>query len=155
MSRTFGGSGYGWTGENPRQLREVLIKANNAFVKLQKRLKFDAIAFTGSSGAAIAFPLAVSHKIPLIYVRKEGEQSHGDKVECNGENSITKYLIVDDFVSSGATVEWIAHQVKRYAKGSIKPELVGIFCFSNTQGDHKIPVDGKNIQIYTTKSRLG
>ena len=152
MTRTFGcGSDYGWTGENPGNLRDMLIRANTAFVKLRKTVEFDAIAFSGSSGAAIAFPLAFLHEIPLIYVRKLGEQSHGHMVECNGESLIEKYLIVDDFITTGATVEWIANQVKIYAKGpgAARPELVGVFCFTDRQEIYKVRIDCKDVQIYS------
>lgn len=153
MARTFGyEGGYGWTGENPIKLRNMLIKANDAFTKLRKTLKFDAIAFSGSSGAAIAFPLAVSHKIPVIYVRKANEQSHGNMVECNGENPIKNYLIVDDFISSGDTVAWIANQIKSYARGAPKPKLVGVLCFTeDSQRAYKRNFGSGigEIQIYT------
>ena len=153
MSRTIGYSGsYGWAGQNPTKLRNTLIRANDAFETLRKTVKFDAIAFCGSSGAAFAFPLAVSHKIPLIYVRKTGEQSHGNPVECNGEGRIKKYLIVDDFIASGATVEWIAAQVKKYSKGDVKPAVVGVFCFEDTdQNAFKRDFGFGPIQIYTPK----
>jgi len=155
MGRTLGSiGGYGWTGENPTKLRNILIKANDAFVKLRKTLKFDAIAFSGSSGAVIAFPLAVSHEIPVIYVRKANEQSHGFAVECNGEDQIKKYLIVDDFIASGATIDWIANQVKAYARGPVK--LVGVFCFSDSDqrgGGCRI-VRGEKVKIYTPSSIL-
>ena len=130
------GYGYGWAGMNPDSFRDVMLNGGKIVKQLQKELKFDAVAFSGSSGCAIAFYVASKYRIPLIYVRKTGERAHGSIVECNYQGDIRKYLIVDDFVSSGATVEHINKTIKTHAlkMRTECPVPVGIFAFDPNAG---------------------
>ena len=131
------GALYGWSGMCPSVFAERMHLASIRFLKLKKALKFDAIAFCGSSGCAIAFNLATMHEIPLIYVRKESEKSHSySKVECNDRHlEVKKYLIVDDFVDRGTTVEYIVDTIKKQAiKACAYPARpVGVLCFDQYQ----------------------
>lgn len=124
--------GYGWVDMTPLELVSTITKSGIAIKKLQSQLKFDAVAFCGSSGAAIAFHLGIKYKIPLIYVRKKNEECHGRPVECNEtHNQINRYLVVDDFIDSGKTIQHIVDSIKKYARATnaypAKP--VGIFCY--------------------------
>jgi len=148
--------GYGWAGTNINNLSDNLKAAGVAFGKLREGLKFDAIAFTGSSGAAIAFYLGIEHKIPLIYVRKKNEDSHGYPVEGTTDAGIIKkYLIVDDFVQSGATVNRIITEIKEYAvsRFAYPAEPVGVFCFEpyGCQRSRHVNLDGIDIPIFMAK----
>jgi adenine/guanine phosphoribosyltransferase-like PRPP-binding protein len=80
---------------------------------LKARYQFDTIAFCGTSGAAIAFPLSYGMNLPMLCVRKQSIPSHqtpGDIVE--GNVGTDKYLLVDDFISSGDTVKFIISSIK-------------------------------------------
>lgn len=129
----YSSSMYGWTGMSPFVFAERMKLASIRFRALKKELKFDAVAFCGSSGCAVAFNLASKHKIPLIYVRKENEKSHScTKVECNGHGEqIKKYLIVDDFPDSGRTVQYIVDTIRNHAKknDAYPAEPVGVLCY--------------------------
>lgn len=129
-----GCSDYGWTGRNPKELRTLLMNADKQFAKVIKKHEFDAIAFTGSSGACLAFPLALRYNLPLIYVRKPGERSHGVPIEYNGNTQPKNYIIVDDFVESGKTVGRIVDKIK---KQSPMAHCVGIFLYSSSR-DHDV-----------------
>jgi adenine/guanine phosphoribosyltransferase-like PRPP-binding protein len=98
---------------------------------IQKTHPFDAIAFTGTSGAGIAFPLSLLLKLPLIHVRKKNVKSHySDTIE--GTISSKRYLIVDDFIASGATVNRIISTIKK-DKNLKKAKAVGIFLYDSTR----------------------
>jgi hypothetical protein len=127
---SWGGS-YGWAGRHPADLSFLLKQAVVNFGKLRENIKIDAIAYTGSSGAAIAFPLAIAYDLPIIYVRKKGEQSHGGEVECNYTDEIETYMVVDDFISSGRTVGRVMEGVKKAAqrRGWEGPKCLGVFEF--------------------------
>jgi adenine/guanine phosphoribosyltransferase-like PRPP-binding protein len=146
-------SDYGWAGMLPLMLAHRLSLANARFKKLKNTLGVDAIAFCGSSGCAIAFNLATRHKIPLIYVRKKGEKSHGSKVECNaGRIPIAKYLIVDDFVDQGSTVDHIINSINKHAKKvhAVAPEQVGVLCFDTyVDRDRDIETYENTIKLFT------
>lgn len=145
MAQLSFGNGYGWAGMSPDVLAEALQYASRRFVVLRKELNFDAIAFTGSSGCAIAFHLAVQHKIPLIYVRKPDEKSHGDRIECNSSVDIQRYLIVDDFVFSGDTITSIVITIQKLVPPQHRspdepyqsaPKCVGVLCFDHITLGH-------------------
>ncbi len=65
-------------------------------------LKFDAIACRGVSGLLIAPIVAMRLNKTLIVVRK-GEKTHSCYV-VEGDHAAKRYLILDDFIASGATV---------------------------------------------------
>jgi orotate phosphoribosyltransferase-like protein len=145
-------TGYGWTRLEPGPFMRRMAKAEKRFLKLKEELGFDAIAFCGSSGCAIAFSIASKHNIPLIYVRKEGEKAHGQPVEYNGDGiQVKKYLIVDDFPDSGATVFRIIDQVKKFTRKSCaypaKP--VGVLCFDTyIDTDREMDRGGASIKLF-------
>lgn len=89
--------------------------------------KFDAIAFRGMSGAAIAFPVSYEIKIPLICVRKDS--SHASDIVGGSYEEIISYLILDDFISSGQTVTEIDH--KATTAGYKKLECVGVLLYKS------------------------
>jgi hypothetical protein len=131
------GSGYGWMGRHPADLAILLKQAVASFGKLREKIDIQAIAYTGSSGAAIAFPLAIAYELPIIYVRKPNEQSHGSEVECNYTEELENYVIVDDFIATGKTVERVIKCIKDRAKKFYwdGPECIGVFVFDPQHGD--------------------
>lgn len=78
---------------------KIINKMVTAIRKFQKRHKFDAIAFTGTSGASMAYPLSLRLKLPLICVRKNDRNHFGYPIE--GCVTADNYIIVDDFISDG------------------------------------------------------
>lgn len=131
------GSGYGWAGMHPSDLAAKIKKAVEYFGVLKSKMKIDAIAYTGSSGAAIAFPLAIAHEIPIIYVRKEGERSHGTEIECNYTEEIETYIVVDDFIATGNTIRRVMSKIKDRAKRFSwdGPECLGVLVFDPRPSD--------------------
>jgi len=85
-----------------------IIKSTKSKIKQLRREghSIGALAFRGQSGAAIAYALKYEMGIPVICVRKNSHDTHGFNVEHPGHD-IKNYLIVDDFISSGATVRAI------------------------------------------------
>lgn len=91
----------------PQEYAALANKVAANVLTLKKRLKFDAIAFTGASGSAMAYPVSMLTGIPLLLVRKRDEQTHGSRVEGPNGANIKKYAIIDDFICSGSTVKRI------------------------------------------------
>jgi hypothetical protein len=77
--------------------------------------EFETLAFSGSSGAAVAYPVAALIGCHLSHVRKaDGNHfsSRNGRVEGyhHGNGIIPepcRYIIIDDFVESGGTLERI------------------------------------------------
>lgn len=93
----------------------------------RRKHDFDAIAFTGSSGAALAFPLSFFMKVPLIHVRKMDGSHYQEPIE--GSVSSKRYVIVDDMISSGNTINRIIDVINRNYKRPAK--AVGICLFNS------------------------
>lgn len=64
-----------------------------------------AIAVRGTSGTSVAFGMRQVYDLPFIICRKSGENSHDGVVTGAGcPTHISRYIILDDLVSSGSTV---------------------------------------------------
>ena len=86
--------------------------------------QFDTIAFSGHSGAAVAYPLAAMGH-PITCVRKRGENSRHPAARLKPEEKPgpymtpvegvidrnLRYVIVDEQVCSGATVQRIQQEI--------------------------------------------
>lgn len=107
---------------------KLVPKAAAKLKEFRKTHPFDAIAFTGSSGAALAFPLSYLLKVPLIHVRKKDKNHYyGGLIE--GTVSSRRYIIVDDFIESGTTVYKIINTIKKAYTHPV--EIVGICLYDS------------------------
>lgn len=108
----------------------------------------DVIVTRGSSGLLVGSRVAEMSKgkLHLIHVRKEGENSHGRQVE-GARHMLSaidnpRYLIVDDFVSSGETVREIVKAIdkdltsKYGPTAGTRPECVGVLCYCDSYEEY-------------------
>ena len=89
-----------------------IIKEYIKIIKSLKKEKIDLIC-TGSSGAIIAGIISSKINCRVLYVRKEGENSHQQHGDSPYIDSYT--IVVDDFVFSGQTIKRILDHY-RYTK---------------------------------------
>jgi hypothetical protein len=117
-------------------LKAIVERVSKALPKIQKKLRFQALAFTGSSGAAVAYPVSVLTGIKLIHVRAKGTKSHGNIVE-SCETHIERYAILDDFIDMGNTVRYVHNNIDKQARrgwyGDSSIECVGILLYKPDQ----------------------
>lgn len=90
---------------NPKNCKRLVRLA----VKVLKRYEFDTIAFRGLSGALIAPIIAMRMNKHLVAIRK-GESCHSSH-QLEGNVATERYVIVDDFISSGETVRKIVQEI--------------------------------------------
>ncbi len=147
-------SGYGWTTFSPSAWTKKLQACAKKINALRNKHNIDALAYTGSSGAAAAYVLGTALDLPVVYVRKKGEDSHGNKVECNANKPIENYLIIDDFICSGATVEHIVTGIEKAARDNrvkVPPKCVGVFLYqpvgSESNGSTELTVNKKRVSL--------
>jgi hypothetical protein len=116
-------SGWLWECLEPSTRRSVIDRTKAALAKLH----FDAIAVTGLSGLLVGSIVAMEMDKPLIIVRKRGEERHTLN-ECEGVFGGETYIILDDFVSSGATIFRIERKVAAAAKAAFHhpPRCLGV-----------------------------
>jgi orotate phosphoribosyltransferase len=139
------------------QLGLGLKKTKEETVKVIKHcikngLVFDAIAFQGMSGALVAPAVAIELEKPLIMIRKN-ESCHSAQI-VEGAFTVEKYIIIDDFVSTGRTIFEIFKKIKEnfliYAKSYEKPRCVAIFLYNQTGisiGSDKIKMEYPDCNI--------
>jgi hypothetical protein len=105
------------------------------------KLQFDAIAFTGVSGALIAPIVAFQMGVDLIVVRKDIEGSHSKSL-VEGAWQASKILIIDDFVATGDTIIRIASMLREHRPLA---SVVGVYEYNywvnSCCHDDSIPVD--------------
>lgn len=109
--------------------RKLIVWAREAAADL-KRYDDDGfdivLVYTGMSGVASATALMAeyfnltSKDLKCVYVRKEGEKSHGSAVESNCTTKLDKtnpknmILFVDDFICSGETTARVIHKLSNH-----------------------------------------
>lgn len=149
MRMQFGASGYLDDTFDPKKLARCVKRVAGNMKKLKKTLRFDAIAFRGISGAALAFPVSALTGIPLIYIRKE-KNSHGDKIE-GVSKSVRTYVILDDFVSLGGTVRSIIKMIESRAanSGQLAPACKGVCLYSKFASGEAVRITrNRSIRIH-------
>jgi orotate phosphoribosyltransferase len=119
-------------------LRATVDRIVPVLIKLHRKLKFDAIAVRGVSGHSIGFPVSYITAIPLLVIRKE-QSSHGCMVQGSSCVDVKKYLILDDFIETGRTIDEMLRTVIDYVynrTGSMDqvPKCVGIALYGNYFG---------------------
>ena len=100
----------------------------------QYNIEFDAIACRGLSGFLIAPIVAMRLKKTLLCVRK-GEKTHSCN-EVEGDYYAKTYLILDDLIDSGSTVQAIVNSIKAVNKDA---RCVGFIAYKRLHG--KAPFD--------------
>jgi adenine/guanine phosphoribosyltransferase-like PRPP-binding protein len=78
--------------------------------------KFDAIAFRGSSGLLIGPALAMALDKGMILVRKEDPytDAHHSWYKVEGDTSARSYIVVDDQVCTGETINKIQAEIREH-----------------------------------------
>ena len=126
------------------------IAGNMAKMIRKSGVEYDFIAFRGYSGGILAGALSTRLNKPLGFVRKDGEGSHGEPIEVYENDKYSRvgkfstsatFIIVDDFISTGTTVNKII-------KGMEKARCVGIFLWNDSRPDDIFKYVNRRIPIY-------
>jgi adenine/guanine phosphoribosyltransferase-like PRPP-binding protein len=93
---------------NPEELEKRIQFA----VRALKGHQFDAIAFSGMSGALIGPPVAMRLGKTFLMVRKGSlDESSHSPLSLEGDYAAKSYVILDDFSETGATVQRIKKEI--------------------------------------------
>ena len=112
-----------------KEHKRILNKLSKTIKKINRKTPIEAIAFAGMSGAAVAFPLSVSLRIPLICIRKYRSSHFTGTYE--GAIIQGNYVIIDDLVDSGDTIRRIHKNVKKVCCDA---KLVGVLLYNQELG---------------------
>lgn len=102
-------STYSCIGYSNREFRLCAQRVHADLSGIMLETEADAVVVRGGSGVVMGSALLMLGDIPLVVARKRGECSHGEQIEIVGGQSrrVCRYIILDDFVSSGETVRGI------------------------------------------------
>ena len=116
------------SGYTPESVRKYAKQAAEAIPRMMAETNADAIVVSGNSGISIGHAALMLIEFPLVLVRKNKDNSHGTAVEGPLNHKLRRYLILDDFVSSGATVRNICDTLYSQAieRDSTPPECMGV-----------------------------
>ena len=117
------------SGYTPESVRKYAKQAAEAIPRMMAETNADAIVVSGNSGISIGHAALMLIEFPLVLVRKHKDNSHGSAVEGPLNHELRKFLILDDFVSSGATVRNICDMLYSraiWSNASSVPECVGV-----------------------------
>lgn len=109
-------STYGWTTFTPEKFQSTVKKLARLIRRIRDRQGCDAIVVSGSSGSAFGYPVSFLTGIPVVYIRKANERSHGQVIEAmRAEGAMKSYVILDDFVDTGETIRYMYSQIVEHA----------------------------------------
>jgi orotate phosphoribosyltransferase len=112
---------------HPNTLVKTAKRIANLLKKAEEKgeIKFDSLACRGVSGIVITPLVSVILGKPFTIVRKEKEQRHSPSLVEGYIQADQRYVILDDFMSSGETVRRIISALSKSYLGAT-PECAGI-----------------------------
>lgn len=146
MGRNVWDGGYSHAQYNTTNLRALARMVADALPDAMRRHEADTIVVTGKSGHSIAFAALMLIDFPLVVVRKETDQSHGCTIEGPSGHMVNRYLILDDFVATGATI----HRVIG-AMGVLDTTCVGVLEYAKYEPERPMHYMGMRIPLLSVK----
>lgn len=116
------------------------------------KLKPQAVAARGTSGALVLMSVASKLKIPAIFIRKQTDNAHTDQHSRTSLSGAKNYIIIDDFVSTGKTVDAIMEGVEECA-GLESSDCLGVFEYEKHYNGEKTRKTSPNDNDFTIYGR--
>lgn len=143
-------NGYA-TGYSQDKVRQKAKFAAAAIANMSKAVKADCVIVHGNSGVSCGFAALMYHNFNLALLRKDNDNSHGAPLEGPHRHRIERYLILDDFISSGDTIRRVRRKVTELAlqsrAGRCLPECVGIVLYGIWNMDKFVFEDGHTVPV--------
>lgn len=95
---------------HPEDFKATVENAVASIKTFREKNNFEVILFTGVSGAALAFPVSYLTGVPIACLRKPNSSHSIYTLE--GWWPRSSYIIIDDFVETGDTINRIHERVK-------------------------------------------
>lgn len=133
---------------NVSEFAKIVEHAIMLAKQAMRETRYDTIAFTGTSGAAVSYILSNELAVPLLCVRKPNDGSHfqnGANGRLEGNIAASRYLIVDDFICGGNTIRDIQEEIKNHIP---KAECVGFLLYDFHRSTR---TEYKGLPVYTAK----
>jgi adenine/guanine phosphoribosyltransferase-like PRPP-binding protein len=111
--------------------RNKIIMSTYKYLK-ELDIEYDAIACCGTSGLMVVPQLAELLNKNIIIVRKKCDSGYSDFI-IEGTNT-HNYIIIDDLICSGSTVE---HIIKNINEDSYFAKCIGVYSYMKDQCSYK------------------
>ena len=139
------------------EVRKRAEHAARAINKMMDETGATSVVVHGNSGVSCGFAaLMLSHAdFNIVLLRKDNDNSHGAPIEGPEGHRLGRYLILDDFVSTGATMNRIRDKIatlhhQQGGRPEYTPECVGIVLYGHHSGTsfefddgHTVPARGR------------
>lgn len=137
MMILFNGYATGYSADRVRQRAEFAAKA---ITSLSRSTGATAVVVHGNSGVSCGFAALMVTDTPfnLVLLRKDNDNSHGAPIEGPEGHRLAGYLILDDFVASGRTLNTVRDKIKKLhrQRWSFEPvECLGVVLYNHHHTD--------------------
>ena len=130
--------------------------AARAIIKMMVETGATSVVVHGNSGVSCGFAALMLSDVDfnIVLLRKDNDNSHGSPIEGPEGHFLERYLILDDFVSTGATMNRIRDKIivlhKQANPVEAAPECVGIVLYGHHSSSsfkfadgHTVPARGR------------
>lgn len=107
-------SGYA-TGYSQKRVRERAKYAAQAIKKMLSETGANSVVVHGNSGVSCGFAALMYANFNLVLLRKDNDNSHGSPIEGPDGHLLGRYIILDDFIASGKTMNTIRNKITSLA----------------------------------------
>lgn len=139
------------------EVRRRALYAARAINKMMAETGATSVVVHGNSGVSCGFAalmLSPHADFNIVLLRKDNDNSHGSPIEGPEGHRLGRYLILDDFVATGTTMNRIRDKIatlsQQYGVPDDVPECVGIVLYGYHTGDsfkfsdgHTVPARGR------------
>ncbi len=139
------------------EVRKRAEYAASAINKMMAETGATSVVVHGNSGVSCGFAalmLSPHADFNIVLLRKDNDNSHGSPIEGPEGHRLGRYLILDDFVATGATMNRIRDKIatlaQQYGLPEDTPECVGIVLYGYHSSDsfkfadgHTVPARGR------------
>ena len=129
--------------------------AARAINKMMAETGATSVVVHGNSGVSCGFAALMLSDVDfnIVLLRKDNDNSHGSPIEGPEGHFLERYLILDDFVSTGATLNRIRDKIivlHKQSNPGPAPECVGVVLYGHHisssfkfSDGHTVPARGR------------
>ena len=140
------------------KIHEVRLRAEyaaRAINEMMAETGATSVVVHGNSGVSCGFAalmLSPHADFNIVLLRKDNDNSHGAPVEGPEGHLLGRYLILDDFVATGATMNRIRDKIatlhQQNGRPYYTPECVGIVLYGHHERDNFRFSDGHTVPAW-------
>ena len=133
-------------------VRKRALWAADAIGKMMAETGATSVVVHGNSGVSCGFAALMLSDLDFNIVLLRKDNDNGSPIEGPHDHRLGRYLILDDFIASGNTMNRIRDKIamlyhQHYANGERAPECVGIVLYGHRTSTSFRFADGYTVPI--------